>query len=534
MKKKPFIVACIVLALLLAVGASCIFLTRKEFCKEVTLEAGTSIDVAMFYKGKNASAKILNDELPEVPPVGEYTVKVKAGILTHKSKLVVRDTVAPVGHTADCTVLYKEGGDPESFFVSVKDESDVTAAYMKQPDWTKTGRQKVELILTDAYANYSKYEADVIVRGVVKEIKGELGNVKLNLNDLALCDDTELEWAEKPNWNEINAVGSYGLFVTEKGERYEVTYIVSDTEAPKVTGKTVTGWVGKSLEPDVFVETCTDADEVTYSFTTEPDYTKEGSQDVSVTATDGSGNQSVIVQQLFLEKDTTPPVISGLEDRTVYIGDGVAYKKNITVTDNADDKPKLEIDTSGVDLNTVGDYTVVYVATDYAGNSVTETINLRVEEEKYSEASIAKMAEEVLAEITTEEMTDREVLTAIYTWLHSNFRYYSYSDMNSWTKSAYYGFTKHKGDCFVFTSVAQALLTSAGIKNMIIWRIPGTFLHYWNIVDIGEGWYHFDTTPRLVKHNFDYIGDDELMAYSIKNDKCHHYDRALFPEIQKE
>ena len=77
----------------------------------------------------------------------------------------------------------------------------------------------------------------------------------------------------------------------------------------------------------------------------------------------------------------------------------------------------------------------------------------------------------------------------------------------------------------------KCLLTRAGITNMIISKIPGRTLHWWNLVDIGEGWHHLDTTPRKDGSRFFYLTDAELMAYSDTHNGTHHYDREQYPKI---
>ncbi len=79
---------------------------------------------------------------------------------------------------------------------------------------------------------------------------------------------------------------------------------------------------------------------------------------------------------------------------------------------------------------------------------------------------------------------------------------------------------------------AKCLLTRAGIKNMDIEKIPTpTTMHYWNLIDIGEGWHHFDTCRRVDGSTFFYKTDAELMAYSNSHDGTHNYDRSRYPDI---
>jgi hypothetical protein len=79
---------------------------------------------------------------------------------------------------------------------------------------------------------------------------------------------------------------------------------------------------------------------------------------------------------------------------------------------------------------------------------------------------------------------------------------------------------------------ARALLDAAGIKNMVIDTAPLRYIHYWNLVDIGEGWYHFDTTPRAAGGTFLYMNDADIQEYSRNHQNSHIYDHDRFPGVQ--
>ena len=96
-------------------------------------------------------------------------------------------------------------------------------------------------------------------------------------------------------------------------------------------------------------------------------------------------------------------------------------------------------------------------------------------------------------------------------------------------------FVNRRGDCYNYACMAKAMLTRAGITNMDIERIPaGNSLHYWNLVDIGDGhgWYHFDTTPRVDGNPTILLWTDaQMMEYSQAHGNCFNYDRAVYPAI---
>lgn len=81
-------------------------------------------------------------------------------------------------------------------------------------------------------------------------------------------------------------------------------------------------------------------------------------------------------------KDTTPPTINGLEDIVLKVGDKFNPLEGLSVTDNWDKNPKLDIIENTVNLSKPGTYVVVYQATDASNNKKIESIKVVVEPKK--------------------------------------------------------------------------------------------------------------------------------------------------------
>ncbi len=237
-------------------------------------------------------------------------------------------------------------------------------------------------------------------------------------------------------------------------------------------------------------------------------------------------------------KDTEPPLISGVRDQTVYIGDTVSYKKDVTVTDNVDKDVKLEVDSSAVNLKKAGTYSVTYSATDSSGNTATKKAAFKVAEKPKetsadtsgNKAQADKLADEVLSKIIKDGMSQKDKAKEIYHWTKSNIGYVDHSDKSDWVKGAIQGLSKGSGDCFVYFATAKELLTRAGIQNQDIIKVDGH--HYWNLVNCGSGWYHFDTTPRKGDNDFYslfMLTDAQIKAYSSKHGKSHVWDASKYP-----
>lgn len=333
----------------------------------------------------------------------------------------------------------------------------------------------------------------------------------------------------------MNAVADYEVVIEIDGKEYTSVLHVVDTVKPEVTAADVLVCTGEKVEPEDLLEEVLDATSTTAAFVGNPDFSKAGKQQVGLTVTDEGGNVTTVTVEVEVVEDTEAPVISGVEELTVAAGSSVSYKRNVTVTDNYDDEVELTVDNSEVNLNAEGDYPITYIARDTAGNETTETTILHVTmpaAEQATEELINALADELLARITTEDMSEYEKAEAIFNWVHGNIGYSDGTSKTDWIQGAYHGLVEHSGDCYVYAMTSKVLLTRAGITNMDIEKIPTSTHHYWNLIDIGEGWYHFDATRRKDGQYFFYSTDEEVMAYSNTHRGSHNYDSSAYPKIQ--
>lgn len=334
---------------------------------------------------------------------------------------------------------------------------------------------------------------------------------------------------------DLSIPGSYPVEIQIGTKTYESTLQVVDTVPPKGTPVNQQGGVNGRLEAEAFVTDIEDKTPVTVSYASEPDFSRGGTQTVTIVLTDAGGNETKLTAELTLVEDFEPPVINGVEDQTVTVGGTIAYKKGITVTDNIDTEVTLEVDSSQVNLQEPGVYTVTYTATDSAGNTATATAQITVEEKKAAltgqEAELAELAAQVLDSITNSSMTKKEIALAIYEWCNTRITYTNSSDKSDWVAEAVNGLNIHAGDCFTYFSVAKALLTQTDIPNIDVLKSDTSHSsHFWSLVDVGEGWYHFDTTPRKGEGDYFFlVTDEQLEAYSHSHSNSHIFDHSLYP-----
>lgn len=235
--------------------------------------------------------------------------------------------------------------------------------------------------------------------------------------------------------------------------------------------------------------------------------------------------------------DTTPPEISGITALSVDAGDSISYKKNIETSDNSNGEITLTVDSSEVDLNTPGTYPVYYTAEDPSGNQTTAettvTVNVVIPPE---EADTLALAQGVIAKQVTSEMSQWDMAYALWYWCRYNIRYTSTSThYDEVWQGAYQGLKKKSGDCYVFYATYSYLLTCCGIENMKVTRINGTSNHYWNLVNVGNGWYHCDSSPRRTGDPYVCFmqTDAQVKAYTDsypEHPNYYTFDESLYPE----
>lgn len=352
-----------------------------------------------------------------------------------------------------------------------------------------------------------------------------------------------LKWGNK-NASLVSGINENTVFhhvgdveVTVRVYGREVTSVlhVRDTAPPEVITRDVTVFGGKTVDIEDFVLEIKDATPYSVRFVKEPDCVTEGVSTVYLEVQDEGGNVTTAQARLEVIYDTQPPVIHGVTELTMTAGGSVSYKKGVTVTDDHDQDVKLSIDTSAVDTSRAGDYPVIYTAVDNAGNSTSVSTILHVMPvtlDTVTEEVINAEADKLLATILKESMSQYEQARAIYDWCHSKIAYSDGTPKTDWVQGAYRGIVDRKGDCYVYAATAKCLLTRAGITNMDIEKIPAKSMHYWNLIDIGEGWHHFDACRRKDGSTFFYKTDAELMEYSDAHNKTHNYNRELYPEIK--
>lgn len=324
--------------------------------------------------------------------------------------------------------------------------------------------------------------------------------------------------------------------VTMYGMNFPCVLNIVDTTPPQAEGIPQVMYSVDTVPP---VEECvtnvSDLNDVTVEWESVPDITAGGNFIAKAKVTDSSGNVTLVDVPFTVTKDTLAPVIEGTEDIEAFIGDTIKYRENVTVTDDIDTDPELEVDTSGVVFDEEGTYEVIYRAKDFSGNVSETSIQLTLTEKPDTWVDpeiVYEEAREILNRITWDSMSDMEVALQITWWVRYNINYISNCDDSSWTRAAYDGFTQRCGNCYTFAMCAKALFDVAGIENMIIVRDPYIYNpHFWNYINIDGEWYHCDSTPRMNYDSYFFMyTTEELRNFWHNGWNGYNFDEDLYPE----
>ena len=333
---------------------------------------------------------------------------------------------------------------------------------------------------------------------------------------------------------DTGSIGETTIFIMVDGKEYKSILTIKDTVAPKAEDAKASGALGTKLSALDCVKNIKDATKVTARFEKEPDWKKPKQQNAQIILQDAAKNKTKIKVQFTLIEDKEAPVITGVKDQIINLDGTVSYKKDVVVTDNQDPNPKLTIDTSKVDLRKEGTYTVIYTATDQGNNQtkVEAKITVMTQSNYENKGEMDALVTTTLAQIISPEMTKLQMAKAIYTWTNKNINYTDSSDKSSWIKGAIQGLKTRSGDCFQYFAVAKALLTQVGIENIdIVKSDTSESSHFWSLVNLGDGYYHFDATPRKGEGDYFFmVTDAQLEAYSKAHKNSHIYDPTLYPE----
>ena len=340
----------------------------------------------------------------------------------------------------------------------------------------------------------------------------------------------------------VNHAGKHTFSVISGDKTIKIKLTVKDTTAPTMQVKRVYWAVGTKLpDPKYFVASTTEVDTYTGEYVGElPEFNSYIDYQVQVQYTDASGNKSPVYDVVLTPfLDDVPPTIEA-HDIECRVGDGIVYRNYVTLSDNCAGEVKLSVDSSKVNTNREGSYTVYYTATDASGNEAKAQATVLVVTMNVTDEMLYTEIDKVIARIITPDMDKAAQCRAIYTYVQGNIVYVNTSTKGDWKYAAYMAlFSSGTGDCYSYFAASKAFFERLGIENLDIQRLPGYTdnTHFWSLVNIGTKenpvWYHYDSTRLTAAYNVSgcLLTDAQVTAYDQwrAGDYFRIYDKSKYP-----
>lgn len=473
MKKTLLIIYCVLTCFAVAVFVY-YSVERTNLYTERTIEAGNVPDADIFIKDGTGAYFVEGSAYADTSLPGTYAMILRKGLVNHAVTLDIVDTTAPAALTRPVDIELGEKCAEMDFIERITDATDVSVSYVDTPDYARVGDQQVKLRLVDAGNNESIVTSSLHINGTVESLTIEAGDAVPEASEFLLEDS------------------------------YTATYATAPEEA-----------ISRSV----------------------------GDHEMEIMV-DGAACHSVLHVV-----DTTPPVITDAKDLTVFIGQNMDLWMGVNASDNADGELEKRLDTdaplddSGL-FAEAGSYTLVYTAIDASSNMTQVPVTVRVRTPapaapKTGNSTVTydidwlwAKCDEILAQITTPDMTIEQKVTAIWGYPRKHTGWLGYSVHGNWVQGAIDCINRKGGDCFAFASCTYALFQRAGIRaGMIARKQPASTEHYWNIVDIGDGWRHVDPTIFRDKTQIILWTTEQILYDNVHHDHHHDYDPLAYPEL---
>ncbi|WP_459128632.1 G5 domain-containing protein [Guggenheimella bovis] len=509
MKKKLSISIAVLLLLACVAG---IMIHRKnvayqnwynaERVKEnVTIEVGeSSIDIKDFLLDQKEQAVFL--KVPEIDfsKPGTYELTVHAGPRDYNTSLTIKDTIPPTLEVKDLTVPIKTELEAEDFIVKSEDLTPLTFELVWSGDASKPGEHDVKLIATDLGNNKAEQAAKVRFVSVVDKIEAECGELKkLEPMDFVLGGTLgDIKFITDITKINLNKVATTKVEVIYNGTHVFIPVIIKDTSSPKGDAVAVKAYQGQKISANQFVTNIKDNSNVKVYFGSKPNVNSIGTQKVSVILEDEGKNQTKLSSSLTIERDNVAPVIKGARNIRVTSTSGANLRNGVYAIDNVDGRLAVSVDSSRVNVNKEGTYTLIYSTQDRNKNKAVKQVTVTVDfitpyapSGSTGSAALDNLCDRILSRLVNNDMSVSSKMRKIYGWTSGNIAY-SGSASKAMIPSAIQGLTTRRGNCYTRANVLRALFARIGVGSSLGQEYRG--MHAWaqiggRVYDTGFGRY---------------------------------------------
>ncbi len=502
-------------------GGYMIYEKYKRKFKNIDIEIGTVKEIKMENflidsKYKDNSHLLTNLEQINFSEVGEHKV-----LLSHddrEEEVVLRlvDTTPPKVEFQDLTKYIDYNPNADDFIISKEDLSEMKTTIENIPAINKFGEYNINVIVEDAYGNITNKICKLCIKWIKDSYSIERGQT-LRKEDLLYNVEADGDLLDENRLKEIanSDIGDYEIVTTKDGIEIKTIIKVTDLTPPTLELKNITMYDDEKINgKDSFIVNTFDASgEVTTTLKNEINYSNIGSQEIVIEAVDKYGNKTEKTATLTIKKDTIGPVFSGLSQITIARGAGINFESGVTAKDDRDGICGFDVDKSKVNTNVAGTYYATYTSKDKKGNTTTKKRKIVVNHNQED-------TENKFNEYYNNNLAGKSVLQIVETIRNG----IGYNTNWGGDDPIWYGLTNRKGNCYVHALLVKKALDKKGISSIIIHTTDKT--HYWNLVNEGGKYAHYDSTPG--SHDIYDATDDE--KFNSAGMKGRNWDRNAYPK----
>ncbi len=338
-------------------------------------------------------------------------------------------------------------------------------------------------------------------------------------------------------------MATYPAYIDYKGQRYEFSIVVEDTVPPKLQlkdGQTVVScFLGQKVYAKDLVTVVDDSD-VNVLFKLENGDTvsyieieKEGRKEYRIVAIDASGNeQSPVRVILDASKDTTKPVISGIDPTSVKQNSKFNPLEGVSANDNVDGDLTSQIKVTGqVDVRTIGEYLLTYEVEDTSHNKTVVTRKIIVNQDGQSgqndidngpflttqQVASRNQKVEQLMKNELNIFADYKFIEALNAYLTSHF------EISEEASSSYDVLCQGQGNRIALSRATKVILDARGLENYIVYGKQKDMV--WNMVKIGNNYRHLDIYGNYISNDLKYV----FLKKTSELDSVYDFDHTKYP-----
>jgi len=508
----------------LAMIFAIIFLPNR-LVQVVTIEAGEVLVLSESQFIISGSTGVFSEDAHQIDLSipGTYDIKIKMGFMTYKSKLIILDTQPPEVVLRMIISPLGKAMKPQDFIESAIDNTLLSYRFVQAPDPFTVGVQEVKIAIMDLGFNEVIETTSVLVSQIKDKVTLELGSPKPTIDAFLMEDRKNEQFITDIDKLKLS-LGTFDVEILIEDRILISQLEVVDTIPPTATVLSLNAFVGDKIEPKDFIRNIVDASKVTLRFKENINYTAQaGTYNPIIVLTDEGNNTTELTGKIVVIKDTEPPVLSGsgLNNRSVYVGDSFNYNSQVFAVDNRDGRVSVSLSGS-VDFLKAGIYPLTFRASDKAGNTASKVVTITVMEippfvakGDTGNSDLNNLVDQLFSDILDGRMSTYQVTLEIFRFGRT-IRYQAGPLASEWTQRAITTLTTRNGNCFGRMYAMRAMFTRAGITNRE--RIQYDQDHSWNQVNIGNGWQNIDigfTDTFLVSDA--YLKNKALSTSAIKD-----------------